>query len=260
MGQEQGNPRQEQRDGSDRLRSAGDAHQRTPEVREDSSGPGRGPKMEGKEQAFQEAQKAKTAGDSEGSAPGTHPSADSAKESETTEGSQARTPGGSSKSSRAKQAKALEKSEAEPHGRRSGRKTLQRSLTSKEEADIKAALDELELVEDQWKTGRMMLAILHVGTADADLLAKVTGYSRDFVRSRVKRLRDQKVLVGPKVFQVEWFDEDWKISNMSFLLDVLVAEGLLDRMPTSPEERCRWRANSTTEALLDQGSLEPGRG
>jgi hypothetical protein len=248
MGQEQGNSRQEQRDGSDRLRSAGDAHQRASEVREDSSGPGRGPKMEGKEQASKEAQKAETARDPEGSTTGTHPPTDSSKENEATEGSQARTYGGSSKSSRAKQTKALDKSEAESHGRRSGRKTLPRSLTSKEEADIKAALDKLELVENEWKTGRMMLAILHVGTADADQLAKITGYSRDFVRIRVKRLRAQKVLVGPKVFRVEWFDEDWKISSVSFVLDVLVAEGLVDRMPTPDEEQCRWQASNPTEA------------
>lgn len=77
-------------------------------------------------------------------------------------------------------------------------------------------------------TGYVILLSICIGTIDADVLARVSGHSRDFVRLRFKRLRDQGVIVR-RTFHVQWFDEDPKIANLAFVLDAMVAEGLVRR-------------------------------
>jgi hypothetical protein len=76
---------------------------------------------------------------------------------------------------------------------------------------------------------RMLLAILYSGLTNPDKLCKVTGEGRTITRLRCQRLRDNGVIVNPRTLDICWDHEDWKIANVSFICDVLVAMGHIER-------------------------------
>lgn len=95
-----------------------------------------------------------------------------------------------------------------------------------------------------------MLVMMHAGTTNADQIADLTALNRDFVRLRCKRLRDNGVIPRPGHFVVEWFDEDWRIANISFILDVLVAEGHATRTGGGDAGRPQYLTTKTGEAAI----------
>jgi hypothetical protein len=81
--------------------------------------------------------------------------------------------------------------------------------------------------EDVKNCIRILVAAFHVGF-NSDKIAKYTQLSRDFVRPRVKRLRENGVFEGRNVLNVEWLDQSdnqW----MQLLLDAMVANGDITR-------------------------------
>jgi hypothetical protein len=88
--------------------------------------------------------------------------------------------------------------------------------------------DEMELEGTQRSSALLLLAIPHSGTTNPDKLSKVTGLQRSFCRDRCKRLRDNEVISDQRL-HVEWFSDDPGIAQVSFVCDVLVAEGLVSR-------------------------------
>ena len=78
-----------------------------------------------------------------------------------------------------------------------------------------------------FKAGVVLVAALSVG-ANADRIAKFTGYNRDEVRVMAKRARAGKLWIGHNRFDIDsWFQEGGQIA---FTLDCMVVQGKLERV------------------------------
>jgi hypothetical protein len=99
--------------------------------------------------------------------------------------------------------------------------------------------------EQHKNTIRVLLATMLVGP-NADKIAKFLDLNRDnFVRPRVKRLRQNGILQGREIL-CDWDDE--RTGNMSVLLDALVAEGLIIRSGGEPGDWRYDKAEATPES------------
>ncbi len=98
-------------------------------------------------------------------------------------------------------------------------------LSNEQHNAIVAVLKQLELEGTTFLTGYFMLAALQIGL-DTVNLSSACGIPRDFIRPRIKRLRQQKVWIG-KDPNVDW--DDPEEGGKGFLMDIMVAEGLVRR-------------------------------
>jgi len=80
--------------------------------------------------------------------------------------------------------------------------------------------------DDSFKAAVCLLAALQVG-ANADFVAKFTGYPRGLVREFGHRLRENGIWKNGKTC-ADWFGKD---GGVSFCLDVNVARGFMRRTP-----------------------------
>jgi hypothetical protein len=182
--------------------------------------------VERQEQAPSEAQTAAQTGDPKGHTSSPSEASGTPQVAKATKAGEARQAGEAAQDSGAKPSPTLEEGQEGSKPRRSS--PAFHSPSADEIKEIENALDEVGLSQSQWKTGFLLLLMLYARSFDAGVLAKISGYTREFVRSRMKRLRDQKILDG-KILHVEWFSDNPATSNTAFLLDVMVADGLVDR-------------------------------
>ena len=94
---------------------------------------------------------------------------------------------------------------------------------------VEGSLDEkCDENPELFKAGVVLVAALSVG-ANADRIAKFTGYNRDEVRVMAKRARAGKLWIGHNRFDIDpWFQEEG--GNIAFTLDCMVVEGTLERV------------------------------
>jgi hypothetical protein len=80
--------------------------------------------------------------------------------------------------------------------------------------------------DNAFKTAVVLLASTVVGPY-ADKVSKFTGYPREFVRERGRRLRKNEVWKDGKIC-ADWLEKDGVVA---FWLDTAVAEGFLNKVP-----------------------------
>ena len=104
-------------------------------------------------------------------------------------------------------------------------------------------------------TIRILLASFFVGLS-GDKIAKFLNLNRDdFVRPRVKRLREQGVWIGKNTLAIEWFDEE--AGYMALLLDAMVAEGAVVRSSWNGDEE-RPKGGRAGYSAADEPPEVPG--
>ncbi len=185
--------------------------------------------MEGQVEAAEASREAEEARDPKGAATDSNSTGDPHSSSEAYKAGGPGTGGGGSEDAGTEQAQEVEEGQAASSKRRGRRRTIFSTLTQDEFKAIEDALDELELEGNERNSGLILFGIIYGSSTDADGLAKWLKLDRAFVRLRMKRLRENGVIVGARKLRMEWLNEDWRVANVSFILDILVAEGYATR-------------------------------
>lgn len=224
LGRNQRDPRGEPRDGTDRLRAPGDTSERAEPIQETTSQSDGGPSLSGQAQA-----------------PTTPPQTGEVKDPGGPTASPAAAPEPPSEPVPEQAGGTSPRAEtAEGSGTKSSSKVASpTSLTKKERREINAALKgfiDARAFEEKYRDHALILLVALVVGANADTVAKAADLNRDkVVRPIAKRLRDGGIWKNG-VTQCQWFDDDWKVGNTAFLLDVLCAAGLIRREPDNGEK------------------------
>lgn len=91
---------------------------------------------------------------------------------------------------------------------------------------IKELDPKLDETDDSFSTATLLLSSALIGT-DEDALRKFTGLSSEFIQPRAERLRESGIWEPEGMVYCDWEDE--VSGNVSFWLDVCIAEGLVER-------------------------------
>lgn len=224
LGRRQRNPRGEPRHRENSLRPPGDTQEGAEPIQEATSQSDGGPSLQGQAQAPTSPSQAGEVEDPSGPSPSTDQASERPAEAGTEQASGAGPGAEATKGARAKPSSKM----ASPT-----------SLSEKDWKDINESLK--IFIDDGMFEGEhrdhalILLAALVVG-ANADTVAKATGLNRDkVVRPIAKRLRDGGIWKNG-VTQCQWFDDDLRVGNTAFILDVLCAAGLICREPDDGEK------------------------
>lgn len=95
-------------------------------------------------------------------------------------------------------------------------------------AEVRAMDPKLE-DDDFFKTAVLLLSAAFYG-ANINQMVEFTDLPLEFVAPRFERLIDSGVFQADGMVCAEWLDDE--IGGISFWLDVLAAEGMVERKPT----------------------------
>ena len=87
------------------------------------------------------------------------------------------------------------------------------------------------LFEPEYRDPAVILLTALVVGANADTVATATGLNRDKVVRPIGKLLRASGVWKNGVTYCQWFDDDWKVGNISFLCDVMCAAGQIVRIP-----------------------------
>lgn len=100
-------------------------------------------------------------------------------------------------------------------------------------AEVKKLDPQLSENDTSFTTAVILISGLVIG-ANADKVARFTGYRRSEVRDRATRLRENGVWQRGKTC-CEWFEKE--TGGIAFWMDVMVADGLMAKSFTASEAR-----------------------
>lgn len=119
-----------------------------------------------------------------------------------------------------------------------------KGLTSEDWEQIEAFIANIPVEPERRDSAIILLAALVVG-ANADKVAKATGFNRDnVVRPRAKRLRDSSIWDKGTTY-CEWFQEDPDKARTAFAMDLLVAEGEAIRVSHETDGTVKYHQDAT---------------
>lgn len=106
-------------------------------------------------------------------------------------------------------------------------------------AELQDGLRKLDISDDQMPYATLLMASAHFGP-NVEHLCGFTGYELPFVREVYDRMVASEIWLPSGHVQADWFEEPAEgkedSSGMAFLMDVMVAMGLLtkswDELPT----------------------------